>query len=67
LIGSLAAPEQMRTMIRDISSRQFTLNVNQTAGRRSEDRADSRMRTLQRTLLLLGAATWWRDHRRRSR
>jgi ubiquinone biosynthesis protein len=66
LIGSLAAPEQMRTMIRDISSRQFTVNVNQSPGRRSEDRADSRMRTLQRTLLLLGAVAWWRDRRRRS-
>ena len=64
LVGSLAAPEQARTLVRDLASRDFTINVNQTPGRRSEDRADARTRTLQRTALFLVGAALWRERRR---
>lgn len=65
LVGSLAAPEQARTLARDIASRDFTINVNQTSARRSEDRADARIKLLQRTTVILAAGAVWREHRRR--
>lgn len=66
LIGSLTAPEHATTMARDMASRAFTINVNQTPGRRSEERADARTKTLQRTALALAAAALWRERRRNS-
>jgi ubiquinone biosynthesis protein len=67
MIGTLAAPEQLRTLVRDVSNREFTLNVNQAHSRRGEERADARAKSLRRTLGALGAVALWLDHRRRTR
>ncbi|HVW32313.1 MAG TPA: AarF/UbiB family protein [Acidimicrobiia bacterium] len=64
LISSLALPEQASIVTRDIASRDFTINVNEFPGRRSEDRADARMKMLTRTALAVVGAAWWRERRR---
>jgi hypothetical protein len=51
--------------LRDLTNRELTFNINQAQGRRTEDRADARMKALQRTLLGLGAAAVWIEHRHR--
>lgn len=69
LMAVTDAPDQLRTLARDVSNREFTLNLNQVQGRRSrqEDRADARARAMRHTLAGLGAAALWLDHRRRTR
>ena len=62
--GALAAPEELRTLMRDAANREFTLNVNQTRNRRSEDRSDSRTKTIQRALFTVAVAAWWGERQR---
>jgi ubiquinone biosynthesis protein len=64
MIGAAAAPDQLRTLLRDFARRELTLNVTETRGRRTEAAADRRTKALQHTLLALAAAAWWREHRR---
>lgn len=67
LIGTLAAPEQARSITRDLANRELTLNVKQSLGRSVEDRADARWRSLQRSATVVAAIALWLDHRRRDR
>ena len=65
--GAMAAPEQLRGMLRDLSNREFTLQVAESVPRRSrsEDRSDARAKAMRRTLAGLGGLALWLDHRRR--
>ncbi len=64
--GSMSIVEQLRTLGRDISNREFTVNVNAVQARRSrqEDRADARTRSNRNMLLAVAAAAWLARRRR---
>jgi ubiquinone biosynthesis protein len=63
--GALSAPEDARTLMRDAANRELTLNINQSRSRRTEDRSDARIRTLQRAVLTVAVAAWWGERQRR--
>jgi ubiquinone biosynthesis protein len=67
MMAAASMPEQFRSVLRDISNREFTFLNNQVQGpdSRREDRADKRAAAMRRTLVgLAGAAVYW-DYRRR--
>jgi ubiquinone biosynthesis protein len=63
MIGSLAAPEQIRSLARDLSNRDLTLNVRQSLGGIEQHRSDRRWQWVKRTALIVMAAFIWRDRR----
>lgn len=65
-LAALAAPEQARVVLRDLSARDLTFRMTESSDRRSrrEDRADARARALRRTLLALGAGALWVERHR---
>lgn len=67
IMGATALPEQMRTIARDLSSRELTFQVNEVQSRdsRRETRADARARAMRHTLGGAALAALWLDHRRR--
>ncbi len=67
MLTASSAPEQVRSVMRDISNREFTLQNSATQGpdSRQEDRADRRAAAMRRTLIGLAAAGAYWDHRRR--
>ena len=67
LIGLGSATDQVRTLARDLTNRELTVQLNEVQSRRSrrEDRSDARAAALRRTLLGLGGAAIWLDHRRK--
>jgi ubiquinone biosynthesis protein len=66
-LAALAAPDQSRTVMRDLAARNLTFRTADSPDKRSrrEDREDARAKALRRTLLALGAGAAWLDHRRR--
>jgi ubiquinone biosynthesis protein len=61
MTGSMSVVEQIRTLGRDLSNREFTVNVNSVQAQRSrhEDRADAReARNGRRVLIAVGLAAW---------
>jgi len=66
IIGVSSMAEQVRTLARDVTNRELTVQLNEVQGRRSrrEDREDERARAMRRTLAGLGAAALWLDHRK---
>lgn len=67
IMGATALPEQLRTLARDLSSRELTFQVNEVQSRNSrrETRQDSRERAMRRTIAGVAVAALWLDHRRR--
>ncbi|GAB2737058.1 AarF/UbiB family protein [Salinifilum aidingensis] len=53
-----AVPEQLRTLVRDLSNREFALNLGEQQNRESEQPR------VPRSLLVLGGAALWLHHRR---
>jgi ubiquinone biosynthesis protein len=64
MLGSTAALEQTRGLLRDLSNRNLMVKVDQLQEHRRprEERREAR----QRTLLALGALALWLDHRRKT-
>ena len=62
-----SAPEQVRSVMRDLSNREFTLLNNNIQGpkARQEDRADQRAAAMRRTLLTIAGAAIYAHYRRR--
>lgn len=67
LAGITAAPEQSRSLLRDLSNRELTIQVSEAIPRRSrrEDRADQRARAMRHTIAALGIIALWHDRRSR--
>ena len=65
MIGSLAAPEQARSLARDLSNRDLTLNIRQSLGSAEQHRSDRRWQSVNRTALVALAVLLWREHRDR--
>ena len=63
LAGATSAPEQTRSLIRDLSNRELTLQVSEAIPRRSrrEDREDQRARAMRRTIAAVAVIALWRD------
>ena len=59
-------PAQMRSVLTDLANRDLTLRVGEEMGQRSrrEDRADARVKRLERTAVLAALAAWWIGRRR---
>jgi len=68
LAGATAAPEQTRSLLRDLTNRDLTIQVTPAIPRRSrqEDRADARAKAMRRTIGGVAAVALWLDHRRRT-
>jgi ubiquinone biosynthesis protein len=69
MIAVSTAPEQARTILRDLSNREFVFQVGSFEGKRSrsQDRADQRARAMRRTLLGVAGAAILYDRTRRLR
>jgi ubiquinone biosynthesis protein len=69
MIAVSTAPEQARTILRDLSNREFVFQVGSFEGKRSrsQDRADQRARAMRRTLLSVAGAAIVYDRTRRLR
>ncbi|MCU0313965.1 MAG: hypothetical protein MUC84_07895, partial [Solirubrobacteraceae bacterium] len=67
IMAANALPEQLRSVARDISSRELTFQVNEVQSRESrrESRADARARAMRRTLAGVALTALALDHRRR--
>jgi hypothetical protein len=67
IMAANALPEQLRSVARDVSSRELTFQVNEVQSRdsRRESRADARARALRRTLAGVALAALALDHQRR--
>lgn len=67
IMGATALPEQLRTVARDISSRELTFQVNEVQSRdsRRETRADARAKAMRRTVAGVGLAALLLDQHRR--
>jgi ubiquinone biosynthesis protein len=58
-------PEQLRYLAQAVVNGEFVLRIRDDAWRAHEDREDARARAMRRTLMGIGAAALWLDHRRR--
>jgi len=65
MIGATAATDQLRTLLRDLSNREFTLQLGQH-DQRVHSRTGPRSKATDRALLGLGAAALWVLSRRTS-
>jgi hypothetical protein len=67
MIAVSTAPEQIRSILRDLSNREFVLQVGSAEVKRSlaQDRADKRSRAMRRTLIGVAGAAILYDRSRR--
>jgi ubiquinone biosynthesis protein len=67
IMAASVAGEQVRGLARDLTNREFTIQVNEVEARRSrrELREDKRAQAMRRTLTALGGTALWLEHRRR--
>ncbi|UNO44147.1 AarF/ABC1/UbiB kinase family protein [Streptomyces sp. MST-110588] len=64
ILGSATAPQQTRSIIRDLSNRELTVQVNQLPMNRAlQNLPLSNHKVLRDSLAVLLALTWWRRHR----